>query len=294
MKRTELGAATAELPWLALSLLPNIGSQTRDNLMRHFGQDPVAVLAAPPAALLDVPGIGRTLAREIAAIDLGRVAAKLADWRRQGIDILTCRDPQYPQPLREIADAPAALFARGTLRPERTIAIVGTRQPSPAARFISLELARKLARAGYTIVSGLALGIDSAAHAGALAAPGRTLAVLLGSGLLNIYPESNRALARRIQAAGALLSETRPRWPVNAQRLVARNRIISGLSGAVILVESHIDGGAMYTARFARAQGRPVYTFDLPASGNQFLIKQGAHALKRDAPLDFFQPQPSL
>ena len=151
---------------------------------------------------------------------------------------------------------------------------------------MTLQLASKLARHGYTVVSGLALGVDTAAHTGALAGPGRTIAAL-GSGILNVYPEANQTLAARILDCGALIGELHPLWSANAQRLVARNRIISGLSQAVILVESHVDGGAMHTARFAAEQSRPVYTFDLPASGNQALIRRGAISLKHDDPLDF-------
>ena len=167
------------------------------------------------------------------------------------------------------------------------MAIVGTREPSKEARYITLQLAMQLARADRAVVSGLALGIDTAAHAGALSANGVTVAVL-GSGICNIYPEANRPLAQRIRAKGALLSETHPRWSANAQRLVSRNRIISGLSRAVIVVESDADGGAMYSARFAGEQGRPVYTFDLPAGGtHQRLIAEGAQniVLRRDDPL---------
>lgn len=132
----------------------------------------------------------------------------------------------------------------------------------------------------------MALGIDAAAHTGSLSAQGVTIAVL-GSGVLKVYPPANQELAERIRESGALLSELHPFDSANAQRLVSRNRIISGLSRAVIVVESDAQGGAMYTARFAREQGRSVYTFDLPASGNQALIRSGAVVLKRDDPLDF-------
>ena len=189
-------------------------------------------------------------------------------------------------PLRDLDDAPPTLFWRGCLAPAawaKTVAIVGTRAPSQAARFIALRLAMQLARAGITVISGLALGIDTAAHSGALSAAGVTFAVL-GSGLLNVYPPTNQELAARILQTGALVSELHPCWGANAQRLVSRNRIISGLSRALIVVESDVQGGAMYAARFAREQGRPVYTFDLPASGNQALIRGGARVLDRDNP----------
>ena len=286
MKRTE---ADVEDLLIALSLSPHIGAKTLRNLRRHFDQDLAAVFAAPRDELLRVRGVGEAIARDIKAIDLDRAAKQIASWRRHGIATLTPDDRDYPESLRETDQAPPVLFARGKLQSElwsKTVAIVGTRQPTQEARFLTLQLASKLARCGYIVVSGLALGIDTAAHTGALAENGRTIAVL-GSGVLNIYPEANRRLAERIQAGGMLLGELHPHWGANAQRLVARNRIISGLSQAVVLVESQAEGGAMYTTRFAREQGRPIYIFDLPASGNQALKKNGAIVLKHDDPLDF-------
>lgn len=290
MKRTE---PSAEELRIALSLSPHIGAKTLDNLLRHFDQDPASVFAATRAELMRVRGVGAAIARDIIATDLNNAAQLIADWRTSGIAILATDDPNYPARLREIENAPPILFVHGiplTQLWTKSIAIVGARQPTPEARFMTLRLASRLARHGYTVVSGLALGVDAAAHTGALAENGRTVAVL-GSGVLNVYPESNRELAERIRRNGALLGELHPRWGANAQRLVARNRIISGLSQAVILVESQIDGGAMHTARFASEQGRPVYTFDLPVSGNQALIERGAVVLKRDDPLGFMLGQ---
>lgn len=284
MKRTD---RRTDAHWLALCLSPSLGAKTLDNLLQVFDHDLEAILAAPTAQLLRVRGVGRAIAREIRAINPERAAADLERWQGRDISALTACDRAYPDALRGLADAPPALFISGQTGPDdiaESMAIVGTRQPTPEARFLTLQLAMKLARQGRAVVSGLALGVDTAAHTGALSAQGRTIAVL-GSGLLNIYPEANRKLAARIRESGALISEAHPEWGANAQRLVARNRIISGLSRAVIVVESHVDGGAMYCARFAREQGRPVFTFDLPASGNQALIKGGAFVLKRDDPL---------
>ncbi len=284
MKRTD----PADLQWLALSLSPNIGAQTLNNLLRHFHHDFHAIFAASPVELQRVRGIGPRIASEIAAIDLSAFQRDLCAWRAAGLAVLRHDAADYPEPLRRACDAPPALFALGDLQNQlwaKSVAIVGTRAPSQEARFLTLQLAMKLARAGYTIVSGLALGIDTAAHVSALTAGGVTVAVL-GSGLLNVYPEVNRPLAEQIRRAGALLSEAHPPWGANAQRLVSRNRIISGLAQAVIVVESQVDGGAMYTARFASEQGRPVYTFDLPAGGNQALIRGGAPPLRRDDPLE--------
>ena len=279
--------AASQLQRLALSLSPNIGAATLKNLLAYFDQDVQAILAAPAYELIQVRGVGAKIASEISAIDLERLAQELDMWRADGIELLLHGDEGYPPPLMRTGDSPLALFASCVLDAgiwANATAIVGTRAPSKEARYITLQLAMQLARSGRAVVSGLALGIDAAAHSGALAANGVTVAVL-GSGICKIYPEANRHLAERIRARGALLSETHPRSSANAQRLVARNRIISGLSRAVIVVESDADGGAMYTAQFAREQGRPVFTFDLPASGNQQLIAAGAEVLRRDEPL---------
>ncbi len=286
MKRTELDA---EVPHIALSMSPNIGAKTLKNLRQHFHDDLAAVFTASPSELQRVRGIGAKTAAEIGRMDPRRVADQIASWRQRGVAIETMRQPRYPASLRDLDDGPPTLFWRGNTRPAdwaRTVAIVGTRSPSPDGQFITLQLAMQLARAGYAVVSGLALGIDTAAHTGALSAAGATIAVL-GSGVLQVYPSGNRALAERILESGALVSELHPYGRANAQRLVSRNRIISGLSRAVVVVESDARGGAMYAARFAREQGRPVYTFDLPASGNQSLIASGAVVLNRDQPLDF-------
>lgn len=276
--------------WLALSLSPHLGAKTLEGLLRHFDGDLGAIFAADERALRQVPGGGRKIAREIAALDLPAVARNVRDWERRGVRVLTGGDALYPDRLRASPDYPPALFVRGGWQPalwEKTAAVVGTRAPSQRAKFITLQLADRLARGGYTVVSGLALGIDAAAHVGALQSGGRSIAVL-GSGLLRVYPPQNRGIAAKMMRAGALVSEVHPQLPPNAQRLVARNRIISALSSLVIVVESDVDGGAMHTARFAREQGCPVCTFDLPASGNQQLIAGGAAVLADDAPLAFF------
>ncbi len=273
-----------DLRWLALSLSPHLGASAMENLLRYFQQDLAAIFAASPAQLQRVPGIGPRIAADIAAIDLPRLQRELSSWQAAGLRLLARDGAGYPARLAATRGAPPLLFARGMLesaRWERAVAIVGTRQPTRQARYLTLQLAMKLARAGCAVISGLALGVDTAAHRSALTAGGSSIAVL-GSGLCNIYPESNRALARQICASGALVSETHPRWGVNSQRLVARNRIISGLARAVLVIESAQDGGAMHTARFAAEQGRPLYTYDLPASGNQALLRAGARKLPID------------
>lgn len=272
------------IQWLALSLLPNIGLKTLTNLLAHFDGDLTTVFSAEPTELRKVAGIGAKIAREITQTDLVRLAGEQAQWEAEGVQTLTAFDALYPARLMDANDHPPTVFLRGSLQPQawkKTVSIVGTRYPSQVAKILTLQLSMKLARAGVTIVSGLALGIDAAAHASALEVGGTSIAVL-GSGVLKVYPPQNRAIAGRILKSGALLSEAHPRMPPNAQRLVARNRIISALGEAVIVVESDADGGAMHSARFARSQGRRVFTFRLPASGNRQLMRDGAAVLPSD------------
>lgn len=189
-------------------------------------------------------------------------------------------DPAYPARLREIQHPPAFLYIQGTLKPEdmNAVAIVGTRKPGAAAAKLTFALSYELAQRGFTIVSGLALGIDTQAHRGALQAQlGRTLAVL-GAGLNAIHPLRNVMLAQQISQRGALLSEYAADTPFAPQHFVARNRLITGLSCALIVMETDLDGGAMYAAEFTRKENRPL--FALPGSpGCDALIAHGAHPL---------------
>ncbi|NWG17508.1 MAG: DNA-protecting protein DprA [Chloroflexi bacterium] len=267
--------------WVALSLIERLGGKTLHTLMRHFNHDPRAVLAAAEDDLRQVRGIGPRLAQQIHAVNLDAVERAIPVWQNAGVQIVTWLDAAYPPRLRALDDAPPTLFVRGRwqARWARCAAIIGTRAPQPESRLRAQNLASALAERGYLIVSGLALGIDTAAHLGALAVPeGLTLAVL-GCGVLNVYPSANRALAQAIVQRGALLSETHPQASPNAGALVARNRIITGLSDLVIVVETETDGGAMHAARFALAQGRAVYAVDIAASGNRALIEAGAGVL---------------
>ena len=284
MKPTRPGS---KAQWVALGLVPCLGAKTLRNLLDCFDDDLDAILAADETKLLKVPGIGAKIAGGISRIDLTKTARDIPAWEGQGIQVLTPHDELYPPRLGSVADYPPVLFARGQWHAglwQKTMAIVGARSPSPKAERLAKKLAAKLARAGYTLVSGLALGIDAAAHVGAMQAGGASLAVL-GSGLLHVYPPQNKDIAKMLLRSGALISEVRPTLPPNAQRLVSRNRIISAMSWAVIMVESDEGGGAMHAARFAKAQGHPVYTFELPAAGNQKLIQQGADVIPDDLTL---------
>jgi DNA processing protein len=264
--------------WVALSLVPYVGGKTFDALMRVFGSVP-AVLGASQSELLQVEGVGKRIAEGICAINLTDTEKNIAQWQAQGIHILTRHDACYPHTLRDLDDAPPTLFIRGecdTALWDNTVAIVGTRNPSPKARVLARKIAENYARSRYTVVSGLAMGIDRLAHEGAISVgQGRTVAVL-GCGVLNPYPLPNVRLSQNIMArGGCLISEYAPTETVHSTRLVARNRLISGLSRLLILVESESDGGAMHAVKFARQQGRTLHVANFEASGNQEAIQQG-------------------
>ncbi len=265
--------------WVVLSLIPHLGSQTIARLLDHFGSLD-AVLRASAAELKTVPGVGPKLAAAIRAADVPAMRTALAAWFADGIAVIQRDQPDYPAALRALPDAPAVLFQRGTLEPEdaRAIAIVGTRRPTVQMRQAAGALAAHFAARGWTVVSGLAAGVDALAHEAALACGGRTLAVL-GSGVRVVYPPANTPLAARVLARGALLSETHPDASPSAPALVARNRIISGLSRAVIVVEAGPDSGSLHAARFARAQGRLVFAVRSAAPGNARLLAEGAQAI---------------
>lgn len=271
----------SRLHWIALSLTPGVGGKAMRRLLKRFG-DAEAVFEAPDKALLAVPRIGEKTLRAIRAVRLEQVEAELLSLEDEGISMLVWDDEDYPANLRAAADAPPLLFVRGTVLPEdaRAVAIVGTRTPSSRGLENAHITAAALAVRGLTVISGLALGVDTAAHTGTLEADGRTLAVL-GSGLRAIHPRSNAELAERIAVSGALLSELHPNTPVRGSQLMARDRIISGLSRAVVVVEARLESGSLDTARHAREQERPL--FAIPGSpGCDALLQAEAHLLVPD------------
>jgi len=276
--------------WVTLSLVEHLGGRKLRALLRAFNGDVEAVLAADDHVLQRVPGIGPKLSAAIRTVNVAAVERDIARWQVNGVLLLACESPGYPARLQALGDdAPPVLFVRGAaeaLDGPHSAAIVGTRQPTSAAREAAYRLGLDLAHAGWVVVSGLAAGIDAAAHSGALSGRGRALAVL-GSGVLQIFPPEHGELAALIlRQGGALVSEVSPDARASTPRLVARNRLISGLSDAVLVAETSADGGAMYAARAAQAQGRRLYTLDLPATGNQALISEGATALPLDATAD--------
>lgn len=269
-----------DLPLIGLGLQPRIGGKVLRALLAAFGS-PDAVLAADEYALRGVVGVGPQTAQQIRQINLTQLAQQVRRWQADNIQILTWNHDAYPPLLKPLDDAPPVLFKIGhwPSTPPQTLAIVGTREPSETALQFTQLLAFLAARHGWTIVSGMARGIDQAAHMGALAATpdGQTVAVL-GEGVR--HAQRHRPLTRRILEKGALFAEVAPDVTPAPTLLVARNRIISGMSRAVVMIEAGERSGALYTVGFARQQGHPVFTVDLPAVGNQRLIQGGVAALE--------------
>ncbi len=263
-----------------LALTPGIGPRTRLALLERFGT-PEKIFEAPPSQLRETPGVGAKLCnRLVAAKEEIDAAGEIAYCRQHGIALITQNDPAYPRALQEIYDPPGLLFVRGQLRPSDTlsIAIVGTRHATPYGLRIAERLAGGLSRAGLTIVSGLARGIDAAAHRGALNANGRTIAVL-GSGVTNVYPPEHREFADQVAQNGAVLSELPPRAAPLAGTFPQRNRIITGMTLGVIVVEAAERSGALISAQHAMEQGREVFAVPGPVDSR---TSRGCHRLLRD------------
>ena len=272
---------------LLLSHVPQIGPQRLRALVSHFG-DTGAVLAAPPRDLAAVPGISRTLASAIAAsLKPGERGCHMKYAERQlarvnscGGAVISLWDARYPEALKRIYDPPPLFFQAGGFSPadRNAVAMVGTRSPSAYAVDVAERFSRDLARLGVTVVSGLARGIDTQAHAAALDAGGRTIAVT-GSGLDVIYPPENSKLCRRIIRRGVVMTEYPMGTPPDAVNFPRRNRIISGLSAGTIIIETDVDGGAMITAASALDQNREVFAVPGQVTSRR---ARGCHALIRD------------
>ncbi len=268
--------------WLALSLIPGIGSTLMRRLLDRF-KTPEAVFHAPRKELLKIEGLGERVAEEIRKGPLEKVAQReLYLLRELGGRIVTLKDEEYPKRLRDIYDPPALLYMRGELKKEDdfAVAIVGSRKATPYGRWFTEKVSQDLARYGVTIVSGMARGIDSLAHWGAIAGRGRTIAVL-GCGVDVIYPSENRNLFAKIIDHGAILSEFPMGSPPEGGHFPRRNRIISGLSIGVVVVQASEKSGSLITANYALEQGREV--FAVPGNvgtessrGTHRLIKEGA------------------
>jgi DNA processing protein len=270
-----------ELHWLALKLVPGLGARTSGKLLDRF-RSPQAIFRASRTEL-EAAGLSGAVAQSVASgCTFEDAAAQQERMLQSGTVLVTIGDPRYPQPLREIFDPPILLFGRGRIELLQTLGlgVVGTRRPTPYGLAVAERLAGDLAHAGLTIVSGMARGIDSAAHKGALARGGDTVAVL-GCGADVIYPMENRKLAADLAVKGLILSE----FPMGAvafpQNFPIRNRIISGLSVGVLVVEGAQYSGSAITAKLAIDQGREVFAVpgnitSKPSWGPNLLIKQGA------------------
>lgn len=267
------------LYWVALAQVGRIGRKTASHLEEHFGELS-AIFRAPTDELLKVSGVGEKTAAKIRAVDLSRTQKLIEHCQRANISIVSIDSPQFPKRLFALPDAPIVLFHQGGLNHplENTVAIVGTRMPTTERVAYTVTLAQSLAATGWSVISGLALGIDTAAHAGALRAEGHTVAVL-GNGLQRIYPRQNEGLAYKIAQTGTLVSEYPPYTQVSPSSLRARNRITSGLSDVVIVVQATKDSGSLATAALARKQGRAVFAVDGDDEGCQQLIAGGASIL---------------
>lgn len=266
--------------WIKLSLVPGLGGQGMRKLLGAFGL-PQQVLAAGRGALTRIVAAD-IAARILSDLDSAAVDAALEWAAADGHALITLADEDYPRPLLETPDPPALLYVRGRreLLARPSLAIVGSRSATPQGTSNAEQFARAFSAAGLTIVSGLALGIDAAAHRGGLDAAGSTIAVL-GTGADILYPPRNRALGERIAGEGLILSEFALGTPPHAGNFPRRNRVISGLARGCLVVEAALASGSLITARLAAEQGREV--FAIPGSihsphskGCHALIKQGA------------------
>lgn len=267
--------------WLSLYLAPGLGNILMARLLAVYG-DPAAVLRAAPKDLCQIPGIGQKLARAIGTSDLSRAAdLELEKAAQQNVLVLTCNDCRYPEPLRHIYNSPAVLYVKGDveLLSATCVAMVGSRAATVYGTRIATDIARRLALGGVTVVSGVALGIDAAAHAGALQ-EGTTIGVL-GCGIDVVYPRQHQELYQQIAGKGALVSEAPFGARPEAFRFPARNRIISGISQGVVVVEAAQRSGSLITARLALEQGREVFAIpgridSMKSCGAHRLLQEGA------------------
>lgn len=239
-----------------------VGPRTMLALLDYFGS-PEAVWDAEKSALLEIPRIGK---KTVERIIEGRERAEetqnqMAGWEEQDVDIITILDPEYPERLFQLGDPPSLLFVRGKFdfSGEPLIAVVGTHEADAEGILAAENWSEQIARRGGVVVSGLARGIDAAAHVGTIQAEGTTIGVL-GCGFAKMYPPENSTLAEQIAESGAVVSEYSPPTPVAVGRLMARNRVVVGLADAVLIVQVHkSSSGTMDAAIQAEKQGKPIF-----------------------------------
>ncbi len=285
---SRLGSEKLE-DWVALSLMPGLGPGSIRRAIARFGDPGDVAHRVPVPELRAVLGLRDPAVSALAAIrpNLRRLAEnEIRRAERHGIALVTSPDPRYPAALAEIPDPPPILYMRGRLDEGIVrVAIVGSRRASAYGRRVAVGLAAGLAARGVEVVSGGARGIDTCAHRGALEGEGRTVAVL-GSGFLDPYPPENVALFEEIAERGALLGEFPLDAPPRAENFPRRNRLLSGLSAAVVVVEAALRSGSLTTAAHALDQGREVMAVPGPVSSDQSagchrLIQQGARLVQR-------------
>jgi DNA processing protein len=265
---------------LRLHLTKGLGRARLLQLIKAFAE-PQAILEADPRDWELLANVNRKFAEQVPAIDDPAFCSRVEVLDQASTSIITFCDSRYPELLKTIADPPALLYLRGTLPEGPALAVVGARKASEQGRILTRTLCRDLAEAGLTVISGLARGIDTAAHLGALAGGGQTVAVL-GCGIDQIYPPENRELFRQIIDNGAVVSEYPPGTAPLAGHFPARNRLISGLAAGVLVIEAATGSGSLITVDFALEQGRDV--FSIPggplsptSAGTNKLLKEGAH-----------------
>ncbi len=268
--------------WIGLSLVPDIGPVTSKKLLAEMGS-PENIFRAGLDDLLAVKGLSREKAENIRNFRLWDYVEKQMNVvQKKGMRVVSCTEAGYPEALREIEGAPIVLYMKGEYRTEDRygIAVVGSRKHTHYGEAVTQRISGELASAGFTIISGMARGIDTLSHKAALAGGGRTIAVL-GSGLDVYYPAENRALMERITASGCAMSEFPPGTMPNRENFPRRNRLISGLALGVLVVEATLDSGSLITANYALEQNKEVFAVpgnitSANSEGTNKLIKQGA------------------
>lgn len=273
--------------WVGLTMAPGVGSVLFKRLTQAFGS-PEGVFRASPKDLKRVEGMGAKVVASLKRFDWKHTVEKeLRLSEKNGAKLVTWEDEEYPVNLKQIYDPPPLLYVLGSLIPQDPIAVavVGSRNPTTYGQLAAERISMGLSRKGVTVVSGLARGVDSCAHQGALAAGGRTIGVL-GCGVDIIYPPENRDLFARVAAQGAVISEFPLGTPPDSDHFPIRNRVISGLSLGVAVVEATLRSGSLITARFALDQGRDVYAVpgnvdSARSEGANRLIKEGAKLVTR-------------
>ena len=275
-------SVTSREALIALNMIEHVGPVRLRKLLEHFG-DPVSILSASKRSLQQIHGIGEEVADAISnwegVLDLPAELKRIQDF---GCHVLTQADETYPESLRQIYDPPIVLYVKGeiTAKDKNAVALVGSRQLTSYGSETARKLAYQLAYVGVTVVSGGARGIDTAAHQGALAGNGRTIAVL-GTGINIVFPPENAALFQRIAENGAVITQFPFNRPADKQTFPIRNRIVAGMTLGTVVIEAHLTSGALITANFATEYGRQVFAVpgrvDSPRSkGCHELIKRGA------------------